>query len=182
LLFGETDSAVSVIIMNESLDEGDLIHQEKFSVSNTWSTPDFYQFAFTLIREKLPNVLADFATQKLVPQPQPLQSPTPIARRFTREDGYIPWDFLLQVLDEEKPTAHPSALLFELYEKLLNWPEVIEHAIRALSPWPGVWTLIPTDKGEKRMKILSAEIRQGKLQLNDVQIEGKEISQFTRLF
>lgn len=183
LLYGEKISAVSVIIMNEKLDEGDLIHQEFFSVLSTWNTPDFYQFAFDLIREKLPKVLLDFATQVTIAKPQPLESPTPIARRFTREDGFIPWKFFSLLLEDPQRTIQPpsnmSPLLTEVHQKIQYWPEVIDHAVHALSPWPGVWTIIPTEKGEKRMKVLSVKQIGNNLLLDQVQIEGSQPTTFS---
>ncbi|NCN51096.1 MAG: hypothetical protein GW925_01440, partial [Candidatus Pacebacteria bacterium] len=58
---------------------------------------------------------------------------------------------------------------------------MIEHAIRAFSPWPQVWTLVKTAKGEKRMKLLSASIENDKLVLENVQIEGKEAARWNEV-
>ena len=175
LLFGEKKSAVSIIMMNEKLDEGDLIYQEKFDVLNTWITPEFYQFAFTLIGETLPNVLADFGSQKITATPQPLATPTPIARRLSREDGYIPWIILKPFMEgqnEQLEHIHAidmSPLSKEAHATLPDWPQLIGNAVRALSPWPGVWTMVPTKNGLKRMKILSRQ---------EVQLDGKDVSSY----
>ena len=48
-------------------------------------------------------------------------------------------------------------------------PLVIERRVRALNPEPGVWTI----QNNKRMKILEAEMRDGKLKLKKIQMEGK---------
>lgn len=47
-------------------------------------------------------------------------------------------------------------------------PVMIERKVRALNPEPGVWTT----KDGKRMKILKAELRDGKLVLKTIQFEG----------
>lgn len=49
-------------------------------------------------------------------------------------------------------------------------PIFVERKIRALNPEPGVWTM----QNGKRMKILEAEISEGKLKLKKIQIEGKK--------
>jgi methionyl-tRNA formyltransferase len=47
-------------------------------------------------------------------------------------------------------------------------PTIIERKVRALNPEPGVWTM----KDGKRMKILKADVREGKLKLKEIQYEG----------
>lgn len=173
LLFGEKKSAVSVIIMNNLLDQGELIAQPNFEVLSTWTSQDYYQFAFTLISEQLPNILTQFGEGQLQPTPQPLNSPTMIARRLTRDDGFVSWELLKGVND-----AQASELLQTVNQQFQNWPQVINNAVRAFSPWPGVWTLVPTAKGEKRMKILSSMLENNQLLLDQVQIEGQSPSFF----
>lgn len=175
LLYGEKKSAVSVIIMNESLDEGDVIYQEKFDILSTFCTQDFYTFAFTLISEKIANILSDFAEKKIVPISQPKDSPTPIARRFSREDGYVEWVFLQQLTTANLSTTTSNQLLNDVYAQIGSWPQVISNAVRALNPWPGVWTIVPTAKGEKRMKILKTEMSGDEsLLIKSVQLEGAQ--------
>lgn len=48
-------------------------------------------------------------------------------------------------------------------------PEEAERFIRAMQPWPGAWT---TANG-KRLKLLKAHLDDGKLVLDEVQLEGK---------
>jgi len=45
----------------------------------------------------------------------------------------------------------------------------IERKLRAYTPWPGIWTLVDG----KRLKILKAHLEDGKLVLDEVQLEGK---------
>jgi len=48
-------------------------------------------------------------------------------------------------------------------------PVQIERMLRAYSPWPGIWTLV----NKKRLKILKAHLKNQKLVLDKVQLEGK---------
>ena len=52
-------------------------------------------------------------------------------------------------------------------------PIAIERKVRALNPEPGVWTLQQAQGKPKRMKILEAELTDGKLRLKKIQWEGK---------
>jgi methionyl-tRNA formyltransferase len=48
-------------------------------------------------------------------------------------------------------------------------PLTTERFIKAMQPWPGAWTLIDN----KRLKLLSSHLENGKLVLDEVQLEGK---------
>jgi methionyl-tRNA formyltransferase len=48
-------------------------------------------------------------------------------------------------------------------------PEEAERFIRAMQPWPQAWTLFEN----KRLKLLKAHMEEGKLVLDEVQLEGK---------
>ena len=51
-------------------------------------------------------------------------------------------------------------------------PEIAERFMRAMQPWPGVWTWVePT---HKRLKILKAHPEGNKFILDEVQLEGKD--------
>lgn len=175
LLFGEKESAISVIKMNDKLDEGDLIYQYFFPIPNTMTLLEYYSFAFEKIAKQLPQLFADLFEGKVTPQPQPIESPTPIARRLTKEDGYIEWEIIQSLISNhhspitKKPTSN---LMMSAFDQIQDWPTILHNAIRALSPWPGVWTMVPTNKGEKRMKILEIETNGEKMELKKVQLEG----------
>jgi methionyl-tRNA formyltransferase len=178
-----------------------------FSVDPQWTQLEYYQESFSLVAPQLAEILDGLAQGKISPVPQPADSPTPIARRFTKEDGFIAWSDITKVLPDirfrNKPSnsasdtaphssytlseavqLHPqtSQLLHEVMEQFHNWPQTILQAVRALSPWPGIWTIVPTVKGEKRLKILSASIStQGLLILDEVQLEGQTTSTWPQI-
>ena len=52
--------------------------------------------------------------------------------------------------------------------------EEIERQIRAFNPWPGTYTIY----NEKILKILKAEVLNGKLIIKEVQLEGKKLMSF----
>ncbi len=57
----------------------------------------------------------------------------------------------------------------------------VERFIRAMHPWPGAWTLF----NGKRLKLLKAHLEEGKIVLDEVQLEGKNPSswkQFTEAY
>ncbi len=159
LLNGETKSAVTLMVMNNQLDQGPIIYQKSFSVGPNWTQTEYYQHSFDLVCPELPQKMIDLAKNKIKPVSQPLLSPTPIAKRLTKEDSFVDWTVLTQVMNHHSDFDS-------------NKIQELERATRAYSPWPGLWTLVPTAKGLKRMKILKSHVEQNRLFLDLVQIEG----------
>ena len=135
---------------------------------------------FTYGADLLISSLPDYLSGKNKGVNQKSQHAT-YARKLTRSDGFIPWDHLQTAMEEGTSVLRPL-------------PSAIMRAIRALSPWPGVWTTIPLsflrkqesfhhmldprvkpedEKKEKRLKIIKAHVEHEKLILDTVQLEGK---------
>ncbi len=214
LLYGEKTSAVSVIKMSKKLDSGDIIYQEEFNVLNTWTQQEYYYFSFRLISEKLPNILHNMTTRTLKPTPQPKKSPTPVARRLKREDGFVNWKLMKEVIKKKKEIKLTLEFLKKnlsplLYQALTHTnasssisntlaldkrkiSSQLSNAVRAFTPWPGVWTIVPTKKGDKRMKILSlgnteliststTHIQHPTSNIPTVQLEGLQPTPFNQI-
>jgi methionyl-tRNA formyltransferase len=185
LLYGDTESAVSVIVMNNELDAGPLVAQLPFTIDPVWTQTDYYRHSFEMVSTQLVTILTDFAANPSSATPQPPSSPTPMARRFTRDDGFVDWKVLKQVIAQPgemvEETDTSSVLLKEIAQHS-GWAVTLERATRALSPWPLVWTVIPTVKGQKRMQILATQVtNQGKLELREVKIEGHDTAEWNQV-
>jgi methionyl-tRNA formyltransferase len=143
------------MVMNDKLDQGPIVDQVKFAVEPNWTQTEYYQHSFDLICQIFPQKMVDLAEKKISPLDQPEESPTPVAQKLTKADSFIDWLELNKALNSSSYLA----------------PQ-LEQATRAYSPWPGLWTIIPTAKGDKRMKILKTHLDQNHLVLDQVQIEG----------
>lgn len=185
LLYGDDTSAVTLMIMNEAFDAGPLLQQIPFMVDPNWTAQEYYQHAFKLITQQLPTLLKEFATGQLSPTPQPEESPTPVARKLNRDDGFVSWSLFQRLIagtqvPDQCDFHDVSPALLDTFSATGNIYLVVERAIRALSPWPGIWTEVPTAVGRKRLKILSsrlehdAEIINYTLTPYQVQLEGKQ--------
>jgi len=156
LLNGDRESAITLMIMSEKMDEGPIIAQLAFKVDQTWTQTKYYQHSFNLICDKLGNLIDQFAKGKIKAIPQPISSPTPVAKRLTKQDAFCEWLKIKQAM------------------KTGQQANQIERACRAYYPWPKLWTLIPTNKGEKRLIIHRCQLNQtGQLELMQVQLAGK---------
>lgn len=173
ILYGDKQSAVTLMIMNESLDEGPVIIQHEFEVDPNWTQQDYYQHSFKIVFETLADDIAAFAAGELTATPQPDATPTPIARRLSKADAFVSWTNVLEAMNGEMSVKFESKLLEAALGDHSSPADLLSHAARALNPWPQLWTEIPTSKGKKRMKILSVGVKNNKLELEEVQVEGQ---------
>ncbi len=207
LLHGDKKSAVAVMKLNNKWDQGPLISKIPFELNSEWNHQDYYQYSFKLVANKLPQILKDFAKNPNQVTPQPEESPTPIARKITKDDAFVPWDLVAgflsaKQLGQYKPQQTPAQAIDSMPQKSLLrnlltsksesiWPDLLERASRAFSPWPLLWTKIPTRRKQRRMQILSCELEfnpQAKpgenkkiLKLNNVRIAGQSQAQWNQV-
>lgn len=142
ILAGETKSAITIIKLAAGIDNGPIVAQEKLTILATDTSPDLLNRAFTLGAKLLIKTLPAYLNHKITLKPQPKKSPTPYAKKFTKADGFIPW--------------------MKVKQNLTRTDLVMERKIRALYPWPGVWTKLPNGK---ILKLLPK---------NMFQLEGKQ--------
>ena len=205
---GGQQSAITLLTVSKDLDAGNIILQKKFMIEDDWTLAEYYRQAFELINKGLANNILKFieGQQKAIAQPK--QSPTPFAQRLSKTDAYISWSRLKKLLsitpeaELKNLTNHKSsfnsqkeALLTQLLAGqgiLGNFPltvpeqmQLVNNASRAFQPWPGLWTIIPTHKGDQRLKILSCQIEKlvsgQRLVLKKVQLAGKTPCQFRQI-
>ncbi len=163
LLNGEKESAIAIITMSSKFDQGKIVAKIPLKVGDDWTQTEYYYQAFTQISVELPDLLKKLAEKEIVPKAQPVESPTPVARRLKKDDAFVEW--------QEVRAAMGG--------KDLEKAQYIERASRAFQPWPILWTTVGTSRGQKRMKILKTKIESGengqsnnKLKLIKIQIEG----------
>lgn len=180
LLRGETKTGVTLIEMSPEFDTGKIVSQAEVPIEDTDTRETVYEKLYTLGGQVLPEMLEKYVTGSLTPVDQPTTSPTPYAKRLTRDDGFIAWGAFEDALAGRPVSAHYLSkqlqeIAHHVYEPLEYLPlEFLERAVRALVGFPGVWTIIPTAKGDKRMKVLAVRVEGQMLKLDKVQLEGQQ--------
>jgi len=142
ILAGEKETGVSIIRLDNAVDHGPLLAQEKEPISDEDTAETLHEKLFTKGAELLSKVLPDYISGTLVPKPQDDTRAT-FTEKLTRNSGYI---------DPEKL-------------RITNYELRITKMIRAYFPWPGVWTKLPINNYELRIKFLPG---------NKLQVEGKK--------
>ncbi len=90
ILSGDAQTGVSLMIINDKLDEGDLIAQREIVLSSTVTEPDLTRQLITLSHQLLAEVLPRYWEGKVQPFPQPDKAPT-YSRKLKKSDGMIDW-------------------------------------------------------------------------------------------
>jgi len=181
ILDGVKKTGVTIMQVVEKLDEGDIVAQEEFDLSE-WHParhrhtrlplpcrrhvgqaqaltggPTFTKLAqHTAVAGAalLAKILPDYITGNIKPTPQNHTEAT-YTKLFTDADGYINPEAIIGGVSNEEVLAS-------------------ERRVRALNPSPGTWTILKIRDKDMRVKIKSAHIKEGKLVPILVVPEGKK--------
>jgi methionyl-tRNA formyltransferase len=124
---GDRQTGVTIVQLSAKFDQGLILAQEKLFITNTDITSPLRTKLFTMGANLLIKTLPGILSGKLKGTPQHIEG-TPYARRLTRDDGFEPWEKIMDPKELER----------------------INRKYRAFHPWPGLWTNFQ----KKRLKIL----------------------------
>lgn len=147
LLNGDAETGVSLFLMDEKTDHGPVLANSRWQMANG----ENYEFLLKKLAEIGTELLIATLPKwlagkiKLVQQDESLASYT---KKFITEDGFV---------DLEKDDS-----------------VIIERKIRALNPEPGVYTYMDLPGKKKRVKLLEALLKDGKLFITKIQVEGQK--------
>ncbi len=114
IIKGETESGVTTMLMDEGLDTGDILLQDRIAIGPDETCGQLHDRLAELGAKTLAKTLTALVEGRLQPTPQP-KTGASYARNLTKEDGLIDW---------HKPAAH------------------IHNLVRGLNPWPVAYTAI----------------------------------------
>lgn len=171
ILAGDNQTGVTISTITEHFDDGRILAQKKIPITPKDMPDDLRKKLFTMGAELLVETLPEYISGKNTGIEQHKVDVT-TAHRLTREHGFVPWNLIASAMNGvDIPHDSRSGLMQDIKDPL---PQGIVRLYRALSPWPGIWTTLPIKGQDKRLKILSCIIREEKLILQTVQLEGKQ--------
>jgi len=129
ILNGEKTTGVSIIRLDEKIDHGPILAQEKEKILNTDTSETLYKRLFKKGSNLLPKVIDSYLKDSLKLTTQRHKDAT-FTKPLTRHDGFIDL----------------SSFKFKI--------ENLKLKIRAYYPWPGVWTEIKIKDKGLRIKFL----------------------------
>lgn len=142
---GDTQTGATIIKLDEKMDHGPIITQFKEEITPNDTNESLCRRLFERSAEVLTQLIPAYVAKKITPKLQDETKAT-FTKILHKEDGFI---------DLKKKS-----------------PAEAERFVRAMYPWPGVWTYIEPE--HKRLKILKVHLEEGKLILDEVQLEGKD--------
>lgn len=181
MLLGDSESAISLIQMDEKMDHGAIISQEKtdipLDILHNELLTKMAQMSYYILFESVKKI----ATNSLVSTVQDEQKKS-FTQLLSRESGYISYEILSKLLEDEILTSEEfPEIIKKFLEKnpTISWKAprgkiLLWNMYRSLSPWPGVWTEVTIDDMKKRLKIIEMSFNEGNPIITQVQLEGKK--------
>lgn len=189
LILGEKKTGITIFKMDEKIDHGPIIAQKSLTIKNDDYRTDLERkltdLAFVIFKKI---VLTNFKL-KLTAQADNLATYT---RLLKKDDGFIPFAILKKVFNNQAINFQEFPVIIKEYLnqypneknnflKKFNVESLIFNIFRGLSPWPGLWTILPNGK---RLKIIEIDFKNNEekkfrvsysmFQIKTVQLEGKK--------
>ena len=168
ILNNEKHTGVSIIKMDEKVDHGDLVAQEKvnISVNDTYLTllKKTAELGAEMFNQLFRQLQFPPTSLKLRGTKQNHQQAT-YTKKLTKQDGFVKIEQLIPYLVPIFTKYNLLHLLPNKAEKPID-PLKLHNLIRALSPWPGVWS----QSSEKTIKI--GKLEDKFLSISEVKIKG----------
>ena len=177
LLLGEKQTGVSLIQMDSRMDHGEIIAQEEYSIQNE-DTQEKMRERLSSVGYKLFKQSVQLLLDGTLQKKEQEHSKATFTRLLTKQDGFVPYTTVHKIMRFEPLSEDEIPSIIQEYYK--KYPPVTTshlppttyyNLFRALSPWPGLWTLLPNGK---RLKITKVELSGGKPTITHVQLEGKK--------
>ncbi|MGB4966368.1 MAG: methionyl-tRNA formyltransferase [Microgenomates group bacterium] len=151
LLNGDTSTGVTLMQMDEKMDHGAIISQEKYEIGVHEKRPDLERELTKMGFEMFKTEILRSAQNDRKEQDH---SQATFTKLLKKDDGFVELDDVRSALQENGSTVY--------------------NKFRGFFPWPGIWTKV----GDKRMKITDCTLQESKLVINKVQFEGKTETNF----
>lgn len=155
ILNGDTETGVSIMLLDKEMDHGPVVAQEKVALSENLYLPELKEKLAKIAGRLIVTVLPSWIGGSLNAVAQKHEEAT-FTKKIDKEDGFINSAHLLK----DNLSAEDA--------------KVIERKVRALNPDPGVFTYFTIGDKKIRVKITRAKIEGDKLVIEKVIPEGKK--------
>ena len=158
IALGDTVAGITLFRISPGIDDGEIIAQTEEPIISDDTTQSLTPRLF----KKGAELFLVAITNQFAPTGLPENRRTGelvFTHRLTRDSGFIEWPTLHKLLND-KPIS-PSESKNELLTLRLGRTQgsaptaIVSDLLRALTPWPTIWTTIPTKKGELRVSLES---------------------------
>lgn len=130
ILNGESETGVTIMKMDAGLDTGDILAQQRTPIRPEDDSITLHARLARMGAELLVRVIPDCISGKVKPQPQPTTGIS-LAPKIKKQDGQVDW-------------RQPATAIW--------------NRVRALVPWPGAFTHLPSEPKPYLLKIWRVEV------------------------
>jgi methionyl-tRNA formyltransferase len=168
IINGDQVTGITFQQIDKGMDTGDIVFQVRYELKGNENTQNLYNTLFEIASMQVQKVISEYISGKLIPKKQDESAATYC---------YSP--------------SHPKSTYIYKEDARISWEEPvdrIERKIRAYYPWPIAWTTlndiensglfgVVRKNGDKdfRVKLHSARLNNGKLEIEKIQVESKNI-------
>lgn len=187
LILGATQTGTTLMQMDEGLDTGDIILQEKISISDEDNKITLEEKLIPLSVQLIVGAIDALGCGPVLMKKQKNNDAT-YSRPLKKGDGYIAPILIKAALEGgTAPTELIPEVLREYWniykkdrlEQSLPAAAIIHQLYKGLYPWPGLWTNIKRDGNQLRVKLLELRVENKRLFIDRLQVEGKQPVDFT---
>ena len=146
ILAGETETGVTIMLVDEEMDHGPILANQKISLRDQYSFERLRDETAVIGANLFADILPGYLAGSLEPKAQEHSAAT-YTKKFTREDGQL----------------NLSATPTENYRKIL-----------ALNPWPGAYFIDQHNNRQIKVKVKKAKLENGELIFERVIPEGRK--------
>jgi methionyl-tRNA formyltransferase len=161
IAMGDKETGITLFRISAGIDDGQIIAQATEPILPSDTTSLLTPRLFILGADLFLNHLVAPSGPSLEGQSLGPSKPGPMGtliftHRLTRDSGYIEWPVLSKLLSNKTvSTEETKNELLRL--RLTHNPkgDILNDLLAALTPWPGVWSSVPTKKGDLRISLIS---------------------------
>lgn len=180
ILAGDTETGTTIIKLDSEWDHGPIISSFTEEVRPDDTAGSLRERLFARSADFLSELLPNYISGKVKPKEQDHDKAI-YTSQIKKADGFIPAEYLVAAMNGEALDDEWKIEWIKDFS-IKPSPESIERFVRAMDPWPGAWTeaTLKPEEGTTRIKILKIHLSDGKLVLDEVQIEGKSPVNFNQ--
>jgi methionyl-tRNA formyltransferase len=156
LATGQAQTGVSIIKMDDEMDHGPIVAQLTEEIKDDDTNDTLRRRLFDLSTKVLIDLIPSYMGCKINLKNQDHEKAT-FTKQLSSEDGFIPPNILKAIIKGQTRVLKWELKFLPNYTVKYS-PKNVYNLYRALSPWPGIWTIIPEINPPKRLLILKAHL------------------------
>lgn len=183
IALGDKTTGISIFKITPGIDNGEIVAQQEEAIQASDTTPTLSTRLFNIGADLLIRYLTQLSSGMILSEQVSQRgssrlsnNPLIFTKRLTRDSGYIEWEVIQKLLNNTRiqpSQTNNELLLLRLSQKSngSNHRTILNDLVRALHPWPSVWTIANTTKGDLRISLVP-QIINNKYELK-ILISGK---------